>query len=156
MTEVELFRIPGKWEIPYNYSVGRTATKFFLELRDNKRIMGTKCQECNRVLIPPRAFCERCFVELDEWVEVGDKGSLEAFTVVLEPFKGMPEPPYVVAYVKLDGADTSLANFLEGVDLTDPEDAAKTLKIGMPVRVEFQDERVGSVSDLVFRLDTGS
>ncbi len=58
----KLIEIPGKWEINYLYSAGRVASKFFQELKKNKRIMGTRCPGCKRVLVPPRSFCERCFI----------------------------------------------------------------------------------------------
>ncbi|KKL59784.1 hypothetical protein LCGC14_2211840, partial [marine sediment metagenome] len=62
--------IEARWDIPYRHTAGQAASRFFRELKDNKRIMGVRCPSCHRVLVPPRSFCERCFEPIDEWVEV--------------------------------------------------------------------------------------
>lgn len=148
--EMESIEIPAKWEVPYAHDIGRTASRFFVELRDNSRIMATRCPECGRVLLPPRSFCERCFVSLEEhWVELKPEGTLEAFTVVTDnySFAGMPEPPYVVCLVKLGEASTCLPQMLLGVGLSDPRKAAQQLKVGMPVKAVFHEERKGRIDD---------
>lgn len=148
---VDLMEIPGKWEIPYLYSAGKTASRFFQELRDHAKLMGVRCPRCRRVLVPPRGFCERCFVPVEEWVEVGPRGKLEVFTVVMEAFEGFPPPPYVIAFAKLDRADTSLCNFLE-LKFTTLDEALKKLVIGAPIEVAFKERREGRMTDFVFRL----
>ena len=46
----------------------------FLEgLRDG-RIVATHCVSCERTLVPPRKFCERCFRPTDRWDEVAATG----------------------------------------------------------------------------------
>ena len=76
--EVELITVQSKWEIPYAYSAGETISKFLVELRDNERIMATKCPKCREVLLPPRSFCANCFISLkDQWVEIDPVGELE-------------------------------------------------------------------------------
>jgi hypothetical protein len=80
----------GEWNIHYDYAVGETATRFFLRLRDEGKIAGKRCPGCQAVLVPPRAYCERCFVKTEEWVDVGPEGTIEAFTIVYEPFDGLP------------------------------------------------------------------
>ena len=59
---IELISVPSKWEIPYEYSAGETTSRFLVELRDNERIMATRCPECGQILLPPRSFCATCFV----------------------------------------------------------------------------------------------
>lgn len=146
----EIIEIPGKWEIPYLYSAGKTASKFFYGLKHNKKIMGTKCKGCSRVYLPPRSYCETCFLPIIDWVEVGEKGIVETFTIVLTKFEGFPEPPFIISYVRLEGADTCLANFISGVDLTDIEKAKKIMKVGMRVKVLFKDNPEGRITDFVF------
>ena len=53
----ELFEIKWKTDLPYRYSIGKLAVKFFEELKENKRIMGSKCKKCGKVHFPPRAVC---------------------------------------------------------------------------------------------------
>ncbi len=143
---------PGEWNIHYDYAVGDTAKQFFFELRDNAKIVARRCPGCEAVLLPPRAYCERCFIKTTEWVEVGPLGTIEAFTIVYEPFDGLPPPPYVVAYVTLDGATTAIANFIKGVDLSDPEVAAQQLAVGNRVEAVFSSERAGMITDFHYRL----
>ena len=104
----EPLTIDGRWDIPYRHTAGKAATRFFRELKENKRIVGVRCPSCRRVLVPPRGFCERCFVPVDDWVEVEDKGTLTTFTIVYAQFTSLPPPPYCVGIIKLDGADLSL------------------------------------------------
>lgn len=153
--EIELIEVPGKWEIPYSYTAGETISKFFVELRDNARIMATKCPQCQRILLPPRSFCERCFISLkDQWVELEPVGELRAFTIVAEHFEGAPEPPYVICFVTLGGSTTTMAQFLEGIDLSDLERAKEEIKVGMPVRAVFKEraQRQGRVQDFYIEL----
>ncbi len=148
----ELIFIPGKWELPYHYAAGKVSSHFFIELRDNKKLLGIKCPKCGRVMMPPRGFCERCFVEAGEWVEVGPEGTIEAFTITMEKWPGNPDPPFAVAYVKLDGADTAMMNYVSGLDFSDLEETAKTLQIGSRVTVTFKEEREGQVTDFEYTL----
>ena len=150
LEEEKPIEIPGKWEIPYKYSAGRVASKFFRELKENRRIMGTKCPKCGRVFLPPRYICEDDFVELNEWVEVSDIGTVQTFTITYQPFMGFPNPPYVIALIKLDGASTSIAHFIGEVDLSDLNKALEQIKIGMRVKAVFRDERVGSILDIKY------
>ena len=148
--EIESIEVSARWEVPFLHDIGETASKFFIELRDNARIMATKCPECGRVLLPPRSFCERCFVSLKEcWVELKPEGTLEAFTIVTDEysFKGMPRPPYIMCLVKLGDASTCIPQILMGVDLSDPRKAVQELRVGMPVRAVFKEQREGRIDD---------
>ena len=147
--------VSARWEVPFLHDIGETSSRFLIELRDNACIMATKCSECGRVLLPPRSFCEQCFVSLkDHWVELGPEGTLEAFTIVTDQysFAGMPKPPYVICLVKLGESSTAIPQVLRGLDLSDPERAASELKVGMPVRVVFEEKREGRIEDFHIEL----
>jgi len=152
---VELITVPASWEIPYAYSAGETISKFLTELRDNGRIMATKCPKCQEVLLPPRSFCASCFVSLkDQWVEIEPVGELVTFSICTEKITGAPEPPYIVAFVKLGGATVPMAQFLKGIDLSDPAKAGRELKAGMAVKAVFKEksERKASITDFHMEL----
>ncbi|MDD5702260.1 MAG: Zn-ribbon domain-containing OB-fold protein, partial [Dehalococcoidales bacterium] len=138
--KVELITVPDKWEIPYEYSAGETVSRFLVELRDNARIMATKCPKCQQVLLPPRSFCASCFVSLkDQWVELKPVGELVTYSICTADIPGVPKkPPYIVAFVTMDGSDTTMAQYLEGLDLSDPDKVAKELKAGMPIKAVFK------------------
>src|SRR5665213_2986143 len=141
--------IPGKWEIPYMYSIGATASQFF-EALSARKILATHCPVCDQVFIPPRSFCEECFVPLDQWRELGNEGVIEAATIVSESFAGLPAPPFALAYVKLDGADTAIGNFLRGIDLSDVAAARAKMVIGTRVRVKFRDDPEGRITEFFY------
>jgi uncharacterized protein len=149
---MDLVTIEGKWNFNYTYFAGESASRFFMELRENRRIMGTRCTKCEKLLVPARAYCDTCMAKTDEWAEVGPEGTLETFTIIATAFPGLPPPPIVMAYVTLDGADTALINLVHGLDLTDIELAAQKLNTLPRVRVEFTDEPQGRITDFSFKL----
>jgi uncharacterized OB-fold protein len=148
--EEEILIMPGAWNLPFRHTAGRFASRFFRELRDNKKIWGVRCPDCRRVLLPPRPLCERCLASIDEWVEVGQQGTLEAFTICYVPFLGLPPPPIATIVVKLDGADGCLSHVLGGVDLSDVDKAPQLVKIGMRVQAVWRKERKGEISDIEY------
>ena len=141
--------VEGRWDIPYRHTAGKAASRFLRELKENKRIVGIRCPKCRRVLVPPRSFCERCFVPTDEWVPVQDRGTLDTFTIVYEQFLGMPPPPYCVGMVRLEGADTSLMHYVSEVDLSDLERAKQNVRVGMKLQAVWKEEREGRISDIL-------
>lgn len=152
MSDSDLITIEGKWNFNYTYFAGETATRFFHELRDNRRIMGTRCPSCQRILVPARSYCDACMERTDEWREVGPEGTLETFTIINTAFPGLPKPPIAMAYATLDGADTALINIVTGLDLSDIEAAAKMLNTLPRIKVHFVDKPVGRITDFTFRL----
>jgi len=146
--EEEILIMPGAWNLPFRHTAGRFASRFFRELRDNQKIYGVRCPQCQRVLVPPRPLCERCFASPDEWVEVGHQGTLEAFTICYVPFLGLPQPPVAMIMVKLEGADTGLQHLLGGVDLSDPDKSRDLVKIGMRVEAVWREQRRGEIGDI--------
>ncbi len=133
----------GKLALPYQYFAGRVGSKFIIALRDKKQILGVKCNKCDKVFVPPRQTCERCFEDLSEsWVELSDTGEVTNFTVVRYDDGHLPrKPPYILALIKLDGADTPMAHILEGID---PEG----VDIGMKVKAVFAEETTNTILDI--------
>jgi len=136
----------GQIYIPNTYSAGAVGSRFLIELRDNKKIMGTRCLTCNLVYVPARSVCRDCFGELSEWVEVSHKGTLLTYTVACESNPIQPvSTPIVYGIVQLDGADTGFVHMLGEVD---PE----KLKVGTKVKAVFKSkkERQGSILDIKY------
>ena len=154
----EIFEpIVEEWDITYEHAPGPIAGEFFRTLKDEARLVGRYCPRCERVLLPPRAFCDRDYADTTAWVDVGNDGILETFTVVYQKFKGLPDPPYCIGYATLEGADTAILNFIRGVDLTDVDGISKKLAVGTPVSVRFRprSERKGRVLDFWFEVVKG-
>lgn len=137
------------WDLSYRHALGETTSRFLAGLAEGK-ILGRKTVE-GRVIVPPRAFDDRTHTPTGDWVEVANEGVIEMFTVVAEPFRGLPDPPYALAYALLDGADTALVGYVKGVDLTDPAAAAAKLKQAR-VTVRFAEQPTGTAADYWFEL----
>ena len=149
---MELLGRQEVWNITYDHALGETASFFFGQIRDNKRLFGRRCAKSNRVLVPPRAFSDETLLPTTDWVEVGPAGKIEAFTMVYEAFNNLPDPPYAFGYVLLDGADTALGGYFKGIDLSDPDAAAAKLAIGTRVMTKFREVRKGDALDFWFEI----
>ncbi|HUT55295.1 MAG TPA: Zn-ribbon domain-containing OB-fold protein [bacterium] len=138
------YEVLGKLEIPYKYTAGKTGSLFLTTLRDHKKIMATRCEKCKTVFVPPRSVCDRCYLPVDKWVEVGPAGTVTSFTVVryYEPYLPM-KPPFVMAQIKLDGADTSLTHLLSEIK---PED----VRIGLRVQPVFAANPQARITDIAY------
>lgn len=146
-TQDDVLRLTYESNLEYDYAAGVYATRFMSTLRDEARLLGTKCSSCARVLVPPRPVCGICAAPTDEWVEVGPTGTITGFTVVevpfIDPMTGEQRPvPYGFAFVRLTGADTNIYHFLE-------ENRHDKLVVGMGVEAVFREDRAGSMSDIV-------
>jgi len=144
----ELLRIPIQMKLQYRFPAGVHYERFFRELKETGRIMGVRCPECERVLVPPRPVCGECFTRTGEWVEVGPKGTVVAHTSIYFPFidgsTGKPRPiPYGAGLIQLDGAYSGINHILEEGD---PD----KLYIGMRVEAVLKEEREGNIGDILY------
>jgi len=136
----DAFKAYYKIEGEYEYSYGRIS-RFFRELVENKRIMGSKCKECGTVFCPPTSECPKCWIPT-EWVEVGPEGTLLHYTIITLPslFRKR-DLPFTLGLIRLDGADTGLMHFVNETD------KAK-LRNGLRVKAVFAEERKGYITDI--------
>jgi uncharacterized OB-fold protein len=130
--------VPYRLHLDYQHAYGPYYGRLFDELATSRRIQGTRCPSCRAVLVPPREYCEVCFVRTGEWVDVADTGVLKAFSVIHLQFVGqVREPPYIYAEIVLDGSHTRLIHTIGGIP---PEDAPTRLRSGMPVRAVWRED----------------
>lgn len=105
---------------------------------DEERLMGSRCQTCGVLFVPPRSICIKCYGCEMEWVEMKGKGKLVAFTSIAigPPFmieEGYDRKhPYVSGVVELEEGLKVVAR-VEGVDGSKPE----SIKIGTPLQAAF-------------------
>jgi uncharacterized OB-fold protein len=134
----------GQIYIPNTFSAGAVGSRFLIELRDKKRIMGMRCPACNRVYVPARSICKDCYGQLDDWVEISDKGTVLTYATDYETKSIQPTgTPIIYGIIQLDGADTGFVHMLGEVDL-------EQLRVGMRVQAVFQKEREGSILDIKY------
>lgn len=135
----------------YDYALGEVAGKFMEGLR-NRQILASRCSKSAMVYLPPRAFCERSFEKCDSWVKASTHGVIETSTIVVRGFEGSRPPPIAIAFVRLDGVDSAIANYVEGLDMHNVDKAMLMIKPGTRVKVEFIPEPQGRVTDFYFVL----
>ena len=150
MVKEETKFLEGSVSLPYRWALGTVWTRFFEEFK-NKKIMGTRCPKCKRVLVPARKFCPRCFEDTPEWVQVSDKGTIKTWSLLTFEYSGQPKPPpYLQGLIDLDGADTSFAHFIGGVDLSDIEKVKEQIKIGTRVEAVWKEKPEGNIYDILY------
>jgi uncharacterized OB-fold protein len=134
-------------EIPLTslYTAGTGGQIFFHALKTQGKLIGTRCSACEQVYVPARSFCERCFAELTEQIEVRRTGRLISFTICHVDRDGTRlERPESLALVQLDGATTTMLHRLLSVS------GPTEVKIGCKVEavIKPKAKRVGSILDI--------
>lgn len=118
-------------QLSYNHTVSAEESRYLRALAEGK-LIGQRCPECNQVYIPPRGACPVDGVPTTTEVELPDTGIVTTFCIVNVPFLGQRiTPPYVVAYVLLDGADITFLHLVRGCDSAD-------VRMGMRVRAVWR------------------
>ncbi len=147
----DIEEIKGYLEIPFKYSYGQYFPVFYNGLKE-KKIMAVSCPQCKGVILPPRPYCGRCFVDVEEeWVELEDEGTVKSYTVVHIPFTGQPtDPPYCYALIRLDGKDGRPNMNTDFHHRIDEIDDLEAVHIGMRVKAVWKEHRLGSIHDILY------
>jgi hypothetical protein len=115
----------------YRHSASLEESRYLRGLAEG-RLLGQRCPECEKVYIPPRGACPTDGVPTRDEVELADTGTVTTFCIVNVPFLGQRiTPPYVSAYVLLDGADIPLMHLVLGC-------AADEVRMGMRVKAQWR------------------
>ncbi len=105
--------------LDYLYEASPEESAFFRGLAEG-RILGQRCPQCHKVYVPPRGACPVDGVPTTDEVELPDRGIVTTFCIVNVPFLGQKiTPPYVSAYILLEGADIAFLHLILGVDAAD-------------------------------------
>jgi uncharacterized OB-fold protein len=132
----------GELPVTNRYTYGLAGEKFFRALKDEGRIYGSYCPDCDHTYVPAAIFCERCLGKLDEWIDVGTIGEVFTFTFLHVNYDGSQrEKPEIIAFIRL--GDGGLIHRLGELE---PDQ----VEIGMPVEAVFKpaSERTGSILDI--------
>lgn len=118
-------------ELDYQYEASPEESAFFRALAEG-RVVGQRCPTCGKVYVPPRSACPVDGVATTDEVELADTGTVTTFCVVNVPFMGQKiQPPYVSAYVLLDGADIAFLHLIQGIP-------ADQVRMGMRVKAVWK------------------
>jgi len=98
--------------LDYLYAASPEESAFYRGLAEG-RILGQRCPTCHKVYVPPRSACPVDGVATTDEVELSHVGTVTTFCIVNVPFLGQKiKPPYVSAYILLDGADIAFLHLI--------------------------------------------
>ncbi|WP_430330857.1 Zn-ribbon domain-containing OB-fold protein [Rhodococcus sp. ACT016] len=118
-------------DLHYTHTASFEETYYLRGLMEGK-IIGGRTDANGKVYVPPRGANPTDGVPTKEQVEVSDKGTITTFCIVNVPFMGQQiKPPYVAAYVLLDGADIPFLHLILDVD-------ASEVRMGMRVEAVWR------------------
>lgn len=108
-------KAPTPVRLDYHIIAGPARSRFLQGILEG-RILGAACPRCDKVYAPLIHACRACAAPLVEPREVGPNGTVTTFSVVRIPFEGQQiQPPYVLGWILLDGADIPLLHIVSGV-----------------------------------------
>jgi len=132
-TEGDVTGITTPVVLDYEYVASPEESAFGRGLKEG-RILAQSCPTCHKVYVPPRGACPVDGVPTDEPHELADTGIVTTFCIVNVPYLGQKiPPPYVSAYVLLDGADIAFLHLVLGTEASD-------VRMGMRVRAVWKPE----------------
>ena len=133
-------KVEGDFPVNFRYTAGIAGERFLREIKDNGKLVATRCPSCNLNYLPPRMYCERCLSKLEEYVAIENVGTVHSCTVCTLDNEGKALPqPVNVAYVRFPSAHGGLIHRSKG-----------EVVIGDKVRVVFKEKskRTGSILDI--------
>ncbi|MEE8465095.1 MAG: OB-fold domain-containing protein [Dehalococcoidia bacterium] len=116
------------------------ATAFYNKLKDERMLVGVKCQSCGHLSPEPRPMCPECHGFDMEWHPFSGKAKLNTFTCIsIVPVamaaKGYGrDNPYCTGIVTLEEGPRISAR-ITGVDGANPQ----SIKTGMDVVLDLED-----------------
>ncbi|HCJ10471.1 MAG TPA: DNA-binding protein [Clostridiales bacterium] len=131
----------------YRWDAGVAIGRYLRELKEG-RLIARRCNACGRILLPPRMFCEECFVPTSEWVFVKDTGTVNTFSICHVRWDMVRlKDPQLPAVINVDGASPGMG-ILHLLGEVRPED----VRVGMRVQAVWKspEEREGAITDIKY------
>ncbi|WP_166138058.1 Zn-ribbon domain-containing OB-fold protein [Nocardioides ochotonae] len=117
--------------LDYVYAASPEESAFYRGLAEG-RIVAQRCPTCSKVYVPPRPACPADGTPTTDEVELAHTGTVTTYCVVNVPFLGQRiTPPYVSAYVLLDGADIAFLHLILDIP-------AEEVRMGMRVKAVWK------------------
>jgi len=148
--------VSGRWEFGAARYKAHGLLQEFVDALKEKKLLGSLCPGCGKVIVPPRRICGRCHLLMDGRQIVSNIGTVTCFLVSPPVEKGkvtmfgmdpvamgvLKEGEVLIpVFVRFDGSDSNLALVLNDVN---PDDA----HIGMRVKVVWVEKPQGHLSDI--------
>lgn len=126
---IKMLITPIEMNILHSASVQESS---YLRAMGEGKILGARCPATDKIYVPPRGASPTHGLPTTDEVELSDNGTVTTFCIVNIPFPGQRiKPPYVAAYVLLDGADIPFLHLVLGIDAAD-------VRMGMRVRAVWK------------------
>ncbi len=120
-----------------------SSPNYWREIPQRYRLEAGKCKNCGKHFYPPRLVCDACACREFETATLGNKGTLETFTVIrVAPSDFSDQAPYAIGIVKLDDGVCLLAQVVD----IDPE----KIETGMRVTMEFRKIKEAGDSGVIY------
>jgi uncharacterized protein len=120
---------------PVSLTIQHTASheeSAYLRAIAEGKLLGARTGENGKVYFPPHGADPATGRPTTEFVELPDKGTVTTFAIINIPFQGQRiKPPYVAAYVLLDGADIAFLHLVADID-------AHEVRMGMRVEAVWK------------------
>lgn len=120
---------------PISLTIQHTASheeSAYLRAIAEGKLLGAKTGKSGKVYFPPHGADPATGQPTTEFVELPDKGTVTTFAIINIPFQGQRiKPPYVAAYVLLDGADIPFLHLVADID-------ANEVRMGMRVEAVWR------------------
>lgn len=145
-TNKDIKSVEGDFPVYFSYTMGKAGTTFFTNLKNEGKLTGGKCKKCGKIYVPPRVYCEKCFEEIEDFIQLQPEGVLESWTIVKRDSYGnlLSEESIVgsVKILKSDGRIIHRLNLKKGVKPY----------AGMKVRAKLkpQKDRKGNLNDIEY------
>ncbi|HEY7560410.1 MAG TPA: Zn-ribbon domain-containing OB-fold protein [Candidatus Binatia bacterium] len=134
-------------ELRYAWDTGEAIGRYLAELKEG-RLIARSCRKCERIMIPPRMYCERCFRQTDDWVYVKDSGTVNTFSLCYVSWDVRRlKQPEIPAVIEIDGASPGMG-ILHLIGKVNP----KNVQVGMRVAAIWKprSQRTGSITDIAY------
>ncbi|MGV0700509.1 Zn-ribbon domain-containing OB-fold protein [Mycolicibacter sinensis] len=126
---VSMVITPIALEIQHSASHPESA---YLRAFKEGKLLGARTGADGKVYFPAREADPATGRQLTDYVELPDTGTITTFAIINIPFQGQKiKPPYVAAYVLLDGADIPFLTLVSDVDAAD-------VRMGMRVQAVWK------------------
>ncbi|WP_343709981.1 OB-fold domain-containing protein [Mycobacterium sp.] len=126
---VTMIVTPISMQIQHSASQPESA---YLRALQEGTLLGAKTGTDGKIYFPAREADPATGLALDNYVELPDKGTVTTFAIINIPFAGQRiPPPYVAAYVLLDGADIPFLHLVTDID-------ASEVRMGMRVQAVWK------------------
>jgi len=120
---------------PISLTIQHTASheeSAYLRAIAEGKLLGARTGENGKVYFPPHGADPATGQPTTDFVELPDKGTVTTFAIINIPFQGQRiKPPYVAAYVLLDGADIPFLHLVADID-------AHEVRMGMRVEAVWK------------------